>query len=151
MFFWWICGGESGLPVLFLCHLRTALILFLYSWIFFFSVYQHLLFFPRFISYLILFPDYSSSQHTHFYPIFYALGPYGPLIVSVLTFLNHIGRSSRESIILTQTFNSRFPIPTSFSIKTLLSNNNERILTCASRLLNLKIIITEINQTKKST
>ena len=24
MFFWWICGGESGLPVLFLCHLRTA-------------------------------------------------------------------------------------------------------------------------------
>ena len=25
MFFWWICGGESGLPILFLCHLRTAL------------------------------------------------------------------------------------------------------------------------------
>ena len=24
MLFWWICGGESGLPVLFLCHLRTA-------------------------------------------------------------------------------------------------------------------------------
>ena len=24
MFFQWICGGESGLPVLFLCHLRTA-------------------------------------------------------------------------------------------------------------------------------
>ena len=24
MFFWWIFGGESGLPVLFLCHLRTA-------------------------------------------------------------------------------------------------------------------------------
>ena len=24
MFFWWICGGESGLPVLFLCNLRTA-------------------------------------------------------------------------------------------------------------------------------
>ena len=24
MFFWWICGGESGLPVLFLCYLRTA-------------------------------------------------------------------------------------------------------------------------------
>ena len=23
MFFWWICGGESGLPVLFLCHLRV--------------------------------------------------------------------------------------------------------------------------------
>ena len=22
--FWWICRGESGLPVLFLCHLRTA-------------------------------------------------------------------------------------------------------------------------------
>ena len=29
MFFWWICGGESGLPVLFLCHLRTAHIYFL--------------------------------------------------------------------------------------------------------------------------
>ena len=25
MFFWWICGGESGLPVLFLCHFRTSL------------------------------------------------------------------------------------------------------------------------------
>ena len=24
MIFWWICGGESGLPILFLCHLRTA-------------------------------------------------------------------------------------------------------------------------------
>ena len=24
MFVRWICGGESGLPVLFLCHLRTA-------------------------------------------------------------------------------------------------------------------------------
>ena len=24
MFFWWIFGGESGLPVLFLCYLRTA-------------------------------------------------------------------------------------------------------------------------------
>ena len=24
MFFWWICGGESGLHVLFLCHLRTT-------------------------------------------------------------------------------------------------------------------------------
>ena len=24
MFFWWICGGESGLPVLFLRHLRTT-------------------------------------------------------------------------------------------------------------------------------
>ena len=22
--FWWICEGESGLPVLFLCHLRTV-------------------------------------------------------------------------------------------------------------------------------
>ena len=29
MFFWWICGGENGLHVLFLRHLRTAsLILF---------------------------------------------------------------------------------------------------------------------------
>ena len=24
MFFWWICGGESGFPVLFLHHLRTT-------------------------------------------------------------------------------------------------------------------------------
>ena len=24
MIFWWICGGGSGLPVLFLCHLKTA-------------------------------------------------------------------------------------------------------------------------------
>ena len=24
MFFWWICGGARSLPVLFLCHLRTA-------------------------------------------------------------------------------------------------------------------------------
>ena len=24
MIFWWICGGESGLPVLFLCHLGSA-------------------------------------------------------------------------------------------------------------------------------
>ena len=24
MFFQWICGGESGLPFLFLCHLRTT-------------------------------------------------------------------------------------------------------------------------------
>ena len=24
MFFWWICGGENGLPILFLHHLRTA-------------------------------------------------------------------------------------------------------------------------------
>ena len=25
MFFWWICGGKSGFPILFLHHLRTAL------------------------------------------------------------------------------------------------------------------------------
>ena len=25
MIFWWICGGESGLPILFLCHLVTTL------------------------------------------------------------------------------------------------------------------------------
>ena len=31
MIFWWICGGENGLPLLFLCHLRiTELILFLF-------------------------------------------------------------------------------------------------------------------------
>ena len=29
-FFWWICGGESGLPVLFLCHLRTTLTFLFY-------------------------------------------------------------------------------------------------------------------------
>ena len=25
-FFWWICGGESGLPILFLCHLSSSLL-----------------------------------------------------------------------------------------------------------------------------
>ena len=30
MFFWWICWGESGLPVLFLSHLRTASSVFSY-------------------------------------------------------------------------------------------------------------------------
>ena len=30
IFFWWICGGESGLPVLFLCHLRTTLTFLFY-------------------------------------------------------------------------------------------------------------------------
>ena len=24
MIFWWVCGGESGLPIVFLHHLRTA-------------------------------------------------------------------------------------------------------------------------------
>ena len=28
MFFWWICWGESGLPVLFLRHLRAASLIF---------------------------------------------------------------------------------------------------------------------------
>ena len=28
MFFWWICGGESGLPVLFLHHLSSSFSLF---------------------------------------------------------------------------------------------------------------------------
>ena len=33
MIFWWICGGESGLSILFLCHLGTALVvLFLLLW-----------------------------------------------------------------------------------------------------------------------
>ena len=31
MFFWWICRGESGFPVLFLCLIRTALWESLYS------------------------------------------------------------------------------------------------------------------------
>ena len=30
-FFWWICGGESGLPVLFLRHLRTTSLTFLWD------------------------------------------------------------------------------------------------------------------------
>ena len=30
MFFPWICGGESGLPVLFLCYLRTASMILLF-------------------------------------------------------------------------------------------------------------------------
>ena len=32
MIFWWICGGESGLPVLFLHHLGTAPYLLLCLW-----------------------------------------------------------------------------------------------------------------------
>ena len=32
MFFWWISGGESGLPVLFLHHLRTAPLFWHYLW-----------------------------------------------------------------------------------------------------------------------
>ena len=28
MFFWWIYGGESGLPVLFLCHLLVFVLIF---------------------------------------------------------------------------------------------------------------------------
>ena len=28
MIFWWICGGESDLPVLFLCHLRATPMLY---------------------------------------------------------------------------------------------------------------------------
>ena len=31
MFFWWICEGETGLPVLFLCHLRNSLCLFFFK------------------------------------------------------------------------------------------------------------------------
>ena len=31
MIFWWICGGESGLPVLFLCYLGTAVWLILFG------------------------------------------------------------------------------------------------------------------------
>ena len=30
MFFWWICRGESGLPILFLCHLRTAPLFYIF-------------------------------------------------------------------------------------------------------------------------
>ena len=30
MFFWWICGGESGLPILFLRHLRITPLTFFF-------------------------------------------------------------------------------------------------------------------------
>ena len=43
MFFWWICGGESGLPVLFLCHLRTSSLC--YSFFIHSSVDGHLSYF----------------------------------------------------------------------------------------------------------
>ena len=33
MFFWWICWGESGLPVLFLRHLRTASLRVIIKWL----------------------------------------------------------------------------------------------------------------------
>ena len=36
MFFWWTCEGESGLPVLFLHHLRTAPI---FSFMIFYNVF----------------------------------------------------------------------------------------------------------------
>ena len=35
VFFWWIFGGESGLPVLFLCHLRTAPLPLVFSCVWF--------------------------------------------------------------------------------------------------------------------
>ena len=63
------------------------LILFFYSWITFLFSPSTFTVFSSFISNLILFPDYSSTQHSHFYPIFYALASYCPLIVSFLTFL----------------------------------------------------------------
>ena len=37
MFFWWICGGESGLPILFLCHLSFSMMWFLT--LFFYKLY----------------------------------------------------------------------------------------------------------------
>ena len=40
MFFQWICGAESGLPILFLCHLRTAPLSILCS---FLNVFQLLI------------------------------------------------------------------------------------------------------------
>ena len=49
MIFWWISGGESGLPVLFLCHLWTS---------------PCNLFFYKFISYLSSFP-YSVLVRIH--------------------------------------------------------------------------------------
>ena len=80
----WSMGSQSQtqLKRLSTCILISSsilqFILFLYSWITFFSflIHQHLLFFSRFISSLILFPDYSSSQHSHFCPVSYALASY---------------------------------------------------------------------------
>ena len=48
VFFWWICGGESVLPVLFLCHLREMS----KSWTLLFCIclpYQHQWLSPNFI------------------------------------------------------------------------------------------------------
>ena len=47
MSFWWICGGESGLPVLFLRHLRTTPV------VFFSNPWQYLIF--TFLSCVILY------------------------------------------------------------------------------------------------
>jgi len=44
IFFWWICGGKSGLPVLFLCHLRTTPTFLFSIFPFFFSPYSLVLF-----------------------------------------------------------------------------------------------------------
>ena len=43
MFFWWICEGESGLPVLFLCRLRTASWRFLLTLIIWYSSISRML------------------------------------------------------------------------------------------------------------
>ena len=44
MFFQWICGGENGLPVLFLCHRRTASLHFFFISALIPIIYFHLLF-----------------------------------------------------------------------------------------------------------
>ena len=41
-FFWWICGGESGLPVLFLQHLRTTSWRLHFKPVFIFTLFFHL-------------------------------------------------------------------------------------------------------------
>ena len=76
MFFWWICGGESGLPVLFLCHLRTAssvssrIHLILLKWI------------------LLLHPPCSLHIHLAVFPNCFVIFFFHNGILSMTTFIN---------------------------------------------------------------
>ena len=49
MVFWWICGGESGLPILFLCHLGTT------SWVTHFCKFSLKTSSPSIISFWVFF------------------------------------------------------------------------------------------------
>ena len=67
MFFWWICWGESGLPILFLCHLRpTSEVAF--KIVHFFHQYLIRIFSVRFIILTKLFQRAQLSGKINYYP-----------------------------------------------------------------------------------